>query len=109
MGKWIVQQMPKDPPATMPKLELACPRCDYRVRYDPGFDAYQPLPAGQFACPFCGYTLFVVFVEGAPHAQDRAEEDGRKRVKLGGENGPAPTHRRPPPPPAPPEPSRPPR
>ena len=75
MGKWIVQQMPKDPPARMSKLELVCARCNYRVRYEPGFDPYQPLPAGQFACPFDGYVLFAALSKGGPDAQDHAEEE----------------------------------
>ena len=58
MGKWIVQKMPKNPPARMPHVELECPGCGYRVRYEPGFDPYQPVPAGPFACPFCGDALF---------------------------------------------------
>ena len=74
MGKWIVQQMPKDPPATMPHVELECSRCGYRVRYEPGFDPYQPVPAGQFACPFCPDLALVRHVEpstGAPGAPGR--------------------------------------
>ena len=79
MGKWIVQQMPKDPPARMPRVELECSQCGYRVRYEPGFDPYQPAPAGQFACPFCPDIVLVRFVTskaGAPHAQAHAKEDG---------------------------------
>ena len=83
MGKWIVQQMPKNPPARMPAIELACEHCGYRVRYEPGFDPYQPVPAGQFACPFCCVKL-TIRAEHADHGLThpteaiRAEMEARK-------------------------------
>ena len=57
MGKWIVQQMPKNPPARMPHVELECSQCGYRIRYEPGFDPYQPVVTWGLECPFCPVSL----------------------------------------------------